>query len=71
MEEQINMTVWKFHRGQQTCQMSEANKPPRSLRTLLMGTVNFLKETTEKTAPSPQIYFTVQIGILLSNIDWH
>lgn len=51
MAKQIDTTVWKFHRGQQNCQMSEANKLLRTLRTLLMGAMNFSKETKKPEAP--------------------
>lgn len=68
MAKQINTVVRKFHRGQQNCQISEANKLLRALRTLLMGASNFLKE---KKPPSSQIYFAVQTGILPPHINRH
>lgn len=42
MAKQINTTAWKFCRGQQNCQMSQANKP-QALHTLLMGAMNLKK----------------------------
>lgn len=46
--------------------MSEANE---SFMYITDGRYELLKRN--KKTPSSQIYFNVQIGILLPNIDWH
>lgn len=49
--------------------MPEENKPPRTSGMLLVSTMNFLK--SKKQQPSSQTYFTVQAGMLLSNMNEH